>query len=122
MYTAVFENTSFASIPGSEVYAEKEKSSISMVEGSRMKKYPIPPVTVMFVNPEQLTWLTTRVKEEAMKSWMFNIGWRHKFSGVRNGFVSNQTLWDRLVFGGARAKVMSDDIGVLKAVVVGGGE
>jgi long-chain acyl-CoA synthetase len=121
-YTAVFEGTSFASIAGSEVFVEEEKGGIIMPDRLGVKKYPIPPATMMFVIPEQLTWLATKVKQEAMKSWMFNIGWRHKLSGVDDGFVSNQTLWDRLVFDGARAKVMGDNVGVLRAVVVSGGE
>jgi long-chain acyl-CoA synthetase len=121
-YTAVFEGTSFASIAGSEVFVEEEKGRINMADRLGVKKYPIPPATMMFVNPEQLAWLATRVKEEAMGSWMFDIGWRHKLGGVEDGFVSNQTLWDRLVFDGARAKVMGEDVGVLRAVVVSGGE
>jgi long-chain acyl-CoA synthetase len=120
-YTALFEGTSFASIPGSEVYVEEEKSGLGM-DALTVKKYPIPPVTMMFVNPGQLTWLATKVNEEAKKSWLFNIGWRHKVAGLRDGFLSNQTLWDRLVFDRARAKVMSEDVGVLRAVVVSGGE
>ena len=122
VYTAVFEGTSFASIPGSEVYVEDETRRMSPADGLRVKKYPIPPTTMMFVNPEQLTWLTGRLEEEARKSWVFNIGWKHKVAGVRDGFVSNQTLWDRLVLDGARAKATSEDIGVLSVVVVSGGE
>jgi len=121
-YTAVFQGTSFASIPGSEVFVEEGKNKVNTVDKLRVKKYPIPSATVMFVNPEQLSWLATRVKEEAMKSWVYNIGWRHKVAGVEDGFVSNQTLWDRLVFDGARVKVMGDDMGVLRALVVSGGE
>jgi len=120
-YAAVFEGTSFASIAGSEVFVEEEKGRTNMPDRLGVNKYPIPPATMMFVNPEQLTWLATKVKQEAMRSWMFNIGWRHKLSGVDDGFVGNQTLWDRLVFDGARAKVMGDNVGVLRAVVVSGG-
>lgn len=121
-YTALFEGTSFASIPGSEVYVEDETRRINPVDGLGVKKYPIPATTMMFVNPEQLTWLIGRVEAEARKSWLFNIGWRHKTAAVRDGFVGNQTLWDRLVLDGARVKATSEDIGVLSVVVVGGGE
>lgn len=121
-YTAVYEGTSFASIQGSDVFVEEGKSQINAVDRLRVKKYPIPSATLMFIKPEQLSWLGTGVKEEAKKSWMYNMGWRHKVAGVGDGFVSNQTLWDRLVFDGARVKVMGEDMGVLRALVVSGGE
>lgn len=49
------------------------------------------------------------------------LAWRHKFSSMLDGFITKQSLWDRLVFDNARAKVMSKGAGTVRAIVVSGG-
>jgi long-chain acyl-CoA synthetase len=47
---------------------------------------------------------------------------RHKKAGMAEGFVSKESLWDRLVFDSARAKVIGEGAGTLRSVIVSGGK
>lgn len=86
------------------------------------RKYPIPSPTVMFIKPGHLTSIVSGIIFEAKKSWLLHaFAWRHKVAGVADGFITNQSLWDRLVFDGARARVIGDSAATLRAVVVSGG-
>lgn len=86
---------------------------------------PVPSPTLYFVKPAHLDKLATAVIEEAKKStsWvMYNFAWRHKFAGLLEGFLTKQSLWDRLVFDAARMKVMGKGAGTVRGIVVSGGE
>ena len=86
------------------------------------KKYPIPSPTIVFLKPAHLNSVVDEIMATAKKSWfLYPIAWRHKLAGVSDGFITNQSLWDRLVFDGARAKVLDDVAATLRAVVVSGG-
>ena len=86
------------------------------------RKYPIPSPTIMFIRPGHLTSIVSGIISEAKKSWFLqSFAWRHKLAGVTDGFITNQSLWDRLVFDGARARVIGDSAATLRAVVVSGG-
>lgn len=62
------------------------------------------------------------ILREAKKSFLLNaFAWRHKISGISEGFVSRDTLWDRLVYDAARANVIGEGAGTVRAVIVGGG-
>lgn len=37
------------------------------------------------------------------------------------GFITKQSLWDRLVFDGARVSVLGNGAGTVRAVIVSGG-
>jgi len=76
----------------------------------------------MFIKPGHLTSIVSGIISEAKKSWLLHaFAWRHKVAGVTDGFVTNQSLWDRLVFDGARVRVIGDSAATLRAVVVSGG-
>lgn len=121
-YTAVHEGTSFATIPGSEVFPDENNKKFIGADALTTKRYPIPAPTILFVQPGLILELTERILDEAKKSWVYAVAWRHKFAGVMDGFVTNQSPWDRLVFDEARAKVLGDEAGALRAVVTSGGE
>jgi long-chain acyl-CoA synthetase len=88
-----------------------------------VKKYPIPSPTILFVKPDHLRELTESILAHAKKNRVLNIfAWRHKLAALTEGFVCRESLWDRLVFDGARAETMGDMAGTLRAVVVGGGK
>lgn len=120
-YTALYEGTSFATIPGSEVFTERNYKKPLNAE-ALTTKYPVPAPTILFVQPGQIMDLTERILDEAKKSWIYTIAWKHKFAGLLDGFLTNQSLWDRLVFDGARAKVMGDEVGAMRTVVASGGD
>lgn len=124
-YTAIHEGTSFATIPGGDVFAEnfdESQSASYAASGLTAKKYPIPPTTIMFVRPGQVATLTWKVLDEAKKSWLYSVAWRHKIAGLKDGFITNQSLWDRLVFDGARTRVLGDEVSALRGVVISGGQ
>lgn len=75
----------------------------------------------MFVKTGHLVSLINAVNDEAKSNWLFPIAWRHKLAGIYDGFVTNQGLWDRLVFDGARSQVVGTLGGSVRGVVVGGG-
>ncbi len=88
-----------------------------------LKKYPIPSPTVLFIKPGHLETLVSSILDGAKKaSLIYPFAWRHKISGIAEGFLTKDSLWDRLVFDGARAKVIGDAAGTLAAVVVSGGK
>ncbi|PPQ89064.1 hypothetical protein CVT25_006436 [Psilocybe cyanescens] len=125
-YTAIYEGTSFASVAGSELYL-KDESAAKPEDATALatRKYPIPSPTVLFVKPAHVTSLVQSVLSSARSSsWgLFTLGWRHKMVGITNGYVTNQSLWDRLVFDAARLKALGEQggSGTLREVVVSGG-
>ena len=85
------------------------------------RKYPTPAPTVLFIRPGHLESIVTGITKTAEKGWMSHaFAWRHKIAGLAEGFITNQSLWDRLVFDSARAKVLGHAAPMLRAVVSGG--
>ncbi|KAF4615268.1 hypothetical protein D9613_002796 [Agrocybe pediades] len=122
-YAAIYEGTSFANIPSSEIYHADEndiKAEDAKVLATR--KYPIPSPTVLFLKPGHLNSLVSGILTTAKSSWfLYNFAWRHKTAGIADGFLTNQSLWDRLLFDGARIKVLGNAAAAVRAVIVSGG-
>ncbi|KDR73413.1 hypothetical protein GALMADRAFT_212330 [Galerina marginata CBS 339.88] len=123
-YTAIYEGTSFASIQSSELYYADEndvKTENAQVVAAR--KYPIPSPTVLFLKPTHLASLVSGIIAEGKSSswFLYSFAWRHKLAGVNDGFITNQSLWDRLVFDSARAKVLGNGAATLREIIVSGG-
>jgi len=82
----------------------------------------IPSPTILFLKPEHVQSLTSSVIKLAKKSFlMYPLAWRHKFSGLKEGFLGKDSLWDRTVFDGARETVLGRMAETLKAIVISGG-
>ncbi|KAF8964661.1 hypothetical protein BDZ97DRAFT_1814951 [Flammula alnicola] len=122
-YTAIYEGTSFASVPSSELYhADEHDVKPENAEVIATRKYPIPSPTVVFLKPAHLGSLVSGIISAAKSSWfLHSFAWRHKVAGVMDGFITNQSLWDRLVFDGARVKVLGHVAATLRVVIVSGG-
>ncbi|KIK08144.1 hypothetical protein K443DRAFT_672626 [Laccaria amethystina LaAM-08-1] len=123
-YTAIFEGTSFATLASSELYHREEESVAPDTSDilSVKRKYPIPSPTILFIKPDHLNSLVTAVIKESAKSWLlYSFGWRHKLTGVTEGFVTKESLWDRVVFDGARTKILGEGAATLRGVIVSGG-
>ena len=138
-YTAVFEGTNFATLKSSNIINGSGKStttcprnlyvadtcvaeSADLSDIKTADSYPIPSPTIVFGKPSHLTALSTAILAEAKKSnVLYTLAWRHKFSSILDGFVTKQSLWDRLVFDIARAKIMGKGAGTVRAVIVSGG-
>jgi long-chain acyl-CoA synthetase len=88
-----------------------------------VKAYPIPSPTVVFIQPRHLKALKSTVVAKARKSsLLYSLAWRHKLSNAREGFITKESLWDRLLFDSARANVVGDGAGTIRSIVVGSGK
>ena len=84
--------------------------------------YPIPSPTVLFIHPSHLTAITQAITQKAKSSGLlYSVAWRQKMANVLEGFITKQSLWDRLVFDPARAAVLGNGAGTVRAVIVAGG-
>ncbi|KAF5324915.1 hypothetical protein D9611_004370 [Ephemerocybe angulata] len=122
-YTALYEGTSFATLATSAAYHIGDKPEVldskDAISGTQ---YPIPSPTILFVKPEHLKAIATDVIKQAARSWLlYPFAWRHKISGATEGFITKESLWDRVVFDGARTKILGPTAATLRAVIVSGG-
>lgn len=139
-YTAIYEGTSFATLASCQIYGRKtgdclasrtipdkfsflESSLIDVGDIVAAERYPIPSPTILFIKPGHLKSVVKEVLRKATKSlFLFPFARRHKLAGINDGFVTKDSLWDRLVFDGARAEVIGGAAASLRAIVVSGGE
>jgi long-chain acyl-CoA synthetase len=132
-YTAVYEGTSFATldstklIRGSTLPTSPTAASFPSAPARDLadiltaKAYPIPSPTLLFLAPAHVRALTDAILHSARKSsplFTFGLARRHKLAAIRDGFVTRDSLWDRLVFDGARVRVIGEGAGTVRAVVV----
>lgn len=86
------------------------------------KQYPTPSPTVLFIRPAHLDSLLAAIVSESKKSSLLSaFAWKHKRAALGEGFITKDSLWDRLVFDAARAKVIGEAAGTLRGVLVSGG-
>lgn len=137
-YTAIFEGANFATLSSSKIveanngmsfrcsdymYSYCIAPSKDLTDMKSVDDYPIPSATIFFVTPSHLMALTKSVLDNAKKSsfLLYSLAWRHKLSGILEGFFTKQSLWDRLVFDGARMQVMGKGAGTVRGIIVSGG-
>lgn len=144
-YTAIYEGTHFATLQSTKLFRVEETACKHFMSSNMAyriltltehkvtprhdvadalsaQRYPIPSATVMFLKPDHIDALLQAILKEARKSFvLFRFAWRHKLAGVSEGFLTKDSLWDRLVFDNARAKVIGEAAGTLRGVVVSGG-
>ncbi|ETW85453.1 hypothetical protein HETIRDRAFT_407493 [Heterobasidion irregulare TC 32-1] len=121
-YTALYEGTSFATLSSTTLYKTDDTVTLTGIPDIlSTKQYPLPSPTILFLTPRHLTDLTTAVVREAEKSVVFRLAWRHKLAGIIDGYMNKDSLWDRLVFEGARTKVLGEGAATLRGLVVSGG-
>lgn len=63
---------------------------------------------------------TARASKSLPFGLLFSFAWRHKLAALREGFVGNQSLWDRLLLDGARTKTLGWAASVREVIVSGG--
>ncbi|KAF5391337.1 hypothetical protein D9757_002044 [Collybiopsis confluens] len=122
-YTAIFEGASFATCESSKLFRSDDvtaKEDVADVLSAQL--YSIPSATILFIKPSHLGSLVEAIEREAQKNAILNaFAWRHKIAGINDGFVSKDTLWDRLVYDAARARVIGEGAGTVRTVIVGEG-
>lgn len=137
-YTALFEGASFTTLPSTKVFHLDGTFECELMSLEIQRIYigapildatdiisaigRIPSPTILFLKPEHVQSLTSSVIKLAKKSFlMYPLAWRHKFSGLKEGFLGKDSLWDRTVFDGARETVLGRMAETLKAIVISGG-
>ncbi|TBU47951.1 acetyl-CoA synthetase-like protein [Dichomitus squalens] len=122
-YTALFEGTGFATVDSTKLIKPEGSAAIGLKDLRTSAAYSISSPTLLFIRPDHLDSLTEAITQQASKSsWsLYNFAWRHKLAGIFEGYITKQSLWDRLVFDGARIKVMGKGAGTVRAVIVSGG-
>jgi long-chain acyl-CoA synthetase len=86
-------------------------------------KLSIPSPTILFVRPAHLQSLSSSITAEAKKSFLlYSFANRHKLAGMTDGFITRDSLWDRMVFDIARLMVLGESANTIRGVVVSGGE
>ncbi|KAK2460525.1 hypothetical protein APHAL10511_006995 [Amanita phalloides] len=121
-YTAIYEGTSFATLSTAWPNVMQEQMVDDLGDAISYKKCPIPSPTVLFVRTRHLETLVSQIHEEASRSSLYPLAIRHKKASIAEGFISKESLWDRLVFDGARAKIIGEGAGTLRCVIVSGGK
>ena len=61
------------------------------------------------------------IVSSAKKSLLFPLAWRHKVAGILEGYLTKESLWDRLVFDDARSSVLGEAAPSTRAVIVSDG-
>ncbi|GJE86971.1 acetyl-CoA synthetase-like protein [Phanerochaete sordida] len=122
-YTAIFEGANFVTTSSSKLVQVDSVAGQDLNDLTSVEQHPIPSPTILFVSPAHLTTLSSAIIENAKKAStvLYSLAWRHKLAGVLEGFFTKQSLWDRLVFDGARMQVMGKGAGTVRALVVSEG-
>jgi len=120
-YTALYDGTSFATLESSKVFtlATDSKDPIAAIKSTQA--LGLPPATVYFLEPTHMEALVNAIVSNAKKSLLFPLAWRHKVAGILEGYVTKESLWDRLVFDDARSSVLGEAAPSTRAVIVSGG-
>jgi long-chain acyl-CoA synthetase len=122
-YTALYEGSSFTTLDSTKMFHEKEDNLDKKrnEEILTIASYSLPPCTLLFVLPDQLQYLVSAVSGMAEKSFLHSLAWRHKVATMANGFLTKDSLWDRLIFNEAREKIIGESASTLRGVIVTGG-
>jgi len=125
-YTAIYEGTSLATLNSTRIFSGDGHVQLdapgALEDINSSSTFPIPSPTILFVKPEHVISLTSSVLNAARSgSWLSGWGWRHKVAHATEGFITKESLWDRLVFDAARVKVLGEGAGTLRALVATGG-
>ncbi|GBE82392.1 acetyl-CoA synthetase-like protein [Sparassis crispa] len=121
-YTAIYEGTSFATLDSTKLISSGGAAATALADLASANSFPIPSPTILFIKPSHLNSLSSEIidKAKASSPLLYHLGWRHKLSGILEGFITKRSLWDRLVFDSARVNVMDKGAGTVRGVIVGG--
>ncbi|KAI6111474.1 hypothetical protein EDD17DRAFT_1107278 [Pisolithus thermaeus] len=131
-YSALYENASFATIDSTRMYDVTrvgDTNDVQLQNGQphnladvlSARRHPIPYPTVLFIGPDHLEDLSSSILKHARESWLYSFAWRHKLAAFAEGFLSKDSLWDRMVFDNARERVLGGMANALKVVIISGG-
>lgn len=120
-YTALYDGTSFATLESSKIFKLDTGSEDPITDLKSTQLLNLPPATVYFLKPTHVEAVVNAIVSSAKKSLLFPLAWRHKVAGILEGYVTKESLWDRLVFDDARSSVLGEAAPSTRAVVVSDG-
>jgi long-chain acyl-CoA synthetase len=101
---------------------QPEEIEIDLADATSYKAWPIPSPTVLFLKPKHLSSVVSSIAKEASKSWiLYPFASRHKLANITEGYLNKESLWDRLVYDGARNKVIGEGAATLRGAIISGG-
>ena len=104
-------------------YAVRLDAPGALKDINSLSTFSFPSPTILFVKPEHVISLTSSILNASRSgSWLSGWGWRHKVAQAAEGFITKESLWDRLVFDAARVKVLGEGAGTLRALISSGGK
>lgn len=135
-YTAVYEGASFTTFGSTEIFREESAAQIHPKDdiaslsphstlrhgkATRSETSILPPCTMLFATPSHLDVLASEIDRIGSGSFLYGFAKRHKLASMRDGFVTKDSLWDGLVFTGAKTQVLGESGSTLRAVMISGG-
>ncbi|KAI0303466.1 acetyl-CoA synthetase-like protein [Multifurca ochricompacta] len=121
-YTALYEGTSFATLESSKLFKSTTvEPSPAIVDVKSTRQLGLPPATLLFLKPTHLEAVVNAIVSNAKKSFIFPLAWRHKFAGILEGYITKESLWDRLVFDDARSTVFGEGAPSIRGVIISDG-
>ncbi|KIM28964.1 hypothetical protein M408DRAFT_329011 [Serendipita vermifera MAFF 305830] len=120
LYAALYTGSHFTTLPSSCTLSHGANAPTvgEIVRAASHEGRPAP--TLMFLTSKHLSLLTTSILNFAKKSFLFRLAWQHKHSGILQGYLVRDGLWDRWVFMAARKQAVGNGIDKLRAVCIGG--
>ncbi|KAN0127527.1 acetyl-CoA synthetase-like protein [Lactarius tabidus] len=120
-YTALYDGTSFATLESSKVFTLGIGPEDPIDDVKSTQALGLPPATLYFLKPTHMEAVVNAIVSSAKKSWLFPLAWRHKVAGILEGYLTKESLWDRLVFDDARSSVLGEAALSTRAVIVSDG-
>ncbi|TRM61829.1 hypothetical protein BD626DRAFT_404925 [Schizophyllum amplum] len=122
-YAAIYEGVSFATLASTKQFrTDDAEVPLDVKDALSFKSYSIPSPTIMFLKPAHLQGMVTAILKDARKNVLLHpFAWRHKLAGISEGYLTKESLWDRLVYDAARGGVVGEVAGSLRLLVVSGG-
>jgi len=140
-YTAIYEGTSFVTLNSSKIYHADEREfentrtctvhidaphsgtvDSDLTDALSYKSFPIPAPTVLFLKPGHLQSTVASIVKQASKSWiLYPFARQHKLASLNEGYITKDSLWDRLVYEDARAKIIGENAGTIRGAIISGG-
>ncbi|KAF8267856.1 acetyl-CoA synthetase-like protein [Lactarius quietus] len=120
-YTALYDGTSFATLESSKVFTLATDLEDPFADVKSTQPLGLPPATIYFLKPSHTEAVVNAIISNAKKSLLFPLAWRHKVAGILEGYLTKESLWDRLVFDDARSSVLGEAASSTRAVIVSDG-
>ncbi|KAG9000980.1 hypothetical protein FRB94_005056 [Tulasnella sp. JGI-2019a] len=117
-YTALLKGCNFATLPSTSVLNPQPPTLDELIRASENEQIPSP--TVLVISTAVFVQVANAVLNQAQGNLLYSYARRHKQHALNSGTTGKNTIWDRLVFDGARKKALGRLGGSLDRVLITG--